>query len=402
MISQTQPLFSKLQHRSVHDIYINISHFIDHFIMLIFAKAAYDAGRFFGMGYDDIISYGTLGFVLFGAVAPIAARLADRYSRSLLMVVFHFGVGASAIIAGFAQSVIQLMCGLALIGIFASIYHPVGIAMLLKNSKNTGLRLGINGVFGNMGVAFAPLVMGIVLVYGDWRFGFWLCGAVCFVYAIIFMARLTDGLETAQKKTQKIGQGFATGWQRALFALALVTSAGGFVFGAMTFLVPRYFDIALSGVTTSVALTGLLASLVYAVASFTQVGVGWLIDRASARNVLLVMATGQVVFIGLSAMFTDFTLFFVMMAAMCFVFGQIPITDAIMSRYVPDAWRARVLSIKFLLNLSIGASVLPLCGILLQSGFQMYHLFYLISIIAILILLAALILPLQTALSRSE
>lgn len=46
MISQTQPLFSKLQHRSVHDIYINISHFIDHFIMLIFAKAAYDAGRF--------------------------------------------------------------------------------------------------------------------------------------------------------------------------------------------------------------------------------------------------------------------------------------------------------------------------------------------------------------------
>ena len=87
---------------------------------------------------------------------------------------------------------------------------------------------------------------------------------------------------------------------------------------------------------------------------------------------------------------------------MCFVFGQIPITDAIMSRYVPDAWRARVLSIKFLLNLSIGASVLPLCGVLLQSGFQMYHLFYLISIIAILILLAALILPLQTALSRSE
>ena len=113
----------------MHDIYINISHFIDHFIMLIFAKAAYDAGRFFGIGYDDIISYGTLGFVLFGAVAPIAARLADRYSRSLLMVVFHFGVGASAIIAGFAQSVIQLMCGLALIGIFASIYHPVGIVI---------------------------------------------------------------------------------------------------------------------------------------------------------------------------------------------------------------------------------------------------------------------------------
>jgi len=402
MTIQTPNLLSNLQHRSVHDIFINISHFIDHFIMLIFAKAAYDAGRFFGLGYDEIISYGTLGFVLFGAVAPIAARLADRFSRSLMMVIFHFGVGVAAITTGFSQSVIQLMLGLALIGVFASIYHPVGIAMLLKNSKKTGLRLGINGVFGNMGVAFAPLVIGIVLIFGDWRWGFWICGSLCLVYGCVFMLSLTDGLETQQKKIEKIGQGFAAGWQRALFALALVTSAGGFVFGAMTFLVPRYFDIALGGVTTSVALTGLLASVVYAVASFSQVGVGWLIDRASARNVLLVMATGQVIFIALSAMFTDLTLFFVMMAAMCFVFGQIPITDAIMSRYVPDGWRARVLSIKFLLNLSIGASVLPLCGILLQSGFQMYHLFFLISIVAVLILLAALILPLQTALSHSE
>ncbi len=111
MISQTQPLFSKLQHRSVHDIYINISHFIDHFIMLIFAKAAYDAGRFFGMGNYDNNSNRTRGFVLFGAVAPIAARLADRYSRSLLMVVFHFGVGASAIIAGFASLSSSLCAG---------------------------------------------------------------------------------------------------------------------------------------------------------------------------------------------------------------------------------------------------------------------------------------------------
>ena len=41
--------------------------------MLIFAKAAYDAGRHFGVSYEQIISYGTLGLVLFGACAPISA-----------------------------------------------------------------------------------------------------------------------------------------------------------------------------------------------------------------------------------------------------------------------------------------------------------------------------------------
>ena len=88
----------KIRNRYIPDIYLNISHFIDHFIILIFAKAAYDAGLEFGLGYEEIIIFGLLGFILFGAMAPIAAFLADKYSRSILMVVFHFGVGVSAIL----------------------------------------------------------------------------------------------------------------------------------------------------------------------------------------------------------------------------------------------------------------------------------------------------------------
>ena len=93
--------------KKVDDIYLNISHFLDHFMMLIFAKAAYDAGRHFGMSYDEIIVYGVAGFVLFGGMAPVAAQLADRFSRSLLMVIFHFGIGGAAILAGFTQTVWQ-------------------------------------------------------------------------------------------------------------------------------------------------------------------------------------------------------------------------------------------------------------------------------------------------------
>jgi MFS family permease len=107
--------------KSVADIYLNIGHFLDHFIMLIFAKAAYDAGREFGLGYDEIIIYGTFGFVLFGGMAPLAAQLADRFSRSFVMVVYHFGIGIAAVIAGFAESVWHLATAIALIGVFAAI-----------------------------------------------------------------------------------------------------------------------------------------------------------------------------------------------------------------------------------------------------------------------------------------
>ena len=387
-------MISHLRNKTVNDLFINISHFLDHFIMLIFAKAAYDAGRHFGVSYEQIISNGTLGLVLFGACAPISARLADRYSRSLMMVVYHFGIGLGAILTSFAQALIGVMMGLALIGVFASIYHPVGIAILLKQNEKIGFRLGINGVFGNMGVAFAPLIIGLILLFDDWRMGFTLSGLFCLGYGLVFVANLKaehDSQLTQTAKTNKYG--FVDGWPRALLALALITSAGGFIFGGMTFLVPRYFELEMQNLTTSVAITGLLASIVYAIASFAQIGVGWLIDRISAKTVLLCIAVGQVVVVFLAASFSDLALLFFMIIAMSFVFGLIPITDAVMSRYVPDSWRGRILSIKFLLNLCIGASVLPLSSFMLQTGYQMSDLFSVMSMIACLIFLSGFILP---------
>ena len=53
--------------KAVTDIYINISHFLDHFIMLIFAKAAYDAGRHFNLSYDEIIVMALLALCFLAA-----------------------------------------------------------------------------------------------------------------------------------------------------------------------------------------------------------------------------------------------------------------------------------------------------------------------------------------------
>ncbi len=388
--------------KQIKDIYLNISHFLDHFMMLIFAKAAYDAGRHFGLSYDQIIVYGVAGFVLFGGMAPIAAQLADRYSRSLMMVIYHFGIGGAAIIAGLTQSVWQLAVAIGVIGVFAAIYHPVGIAMLIRSNKKIGFRLGINGVFGNMGVAAAPLITGLLLTMGDWRLCFILPGLFCIGYGVSFVAALRDDGDVVSTKKKKEATGLAPNWQLALGAMLLSTASGGFIFGAMTFVVPRYFEISMTALSTSVAITGLLAALVYATASFTQIGVGWLIDRFAPKWVLFSIGLGQIVFIFLAARFTDLALFFAMLVAMSFVFGQIPITDTILSRYVPDEWRAKALSVKFMLNLTIGASVLPICGAILQSGAPMKSLFAIMSGVAVLVAFAGLILPIQSDAHRRD
>ena len=397
-----QNVIAPIQFKTVKDIYLNISHFLDHFIMLIFAKAAYDAGRHFGMSYDEIIIYGVAGFILFGAVAPLAASLADRFSRSLLLVIYHFGIGLAAILAGFAQTVWQLSAAIGLIGVFASIYHPVGIAMLIKSNRRIGFRLGINGVFGNMGVAAAPLIAGILLTMGDWRLCFILPGIFCLIYGFAFITALEEEYQQPTQKKQVKKSGFSPNWKLALAAVFLSTASGGFVFSAMTFVVPRYFEISMVSISSSVAITGLLASLVYACASFTQIAVGWIIDRVEPKWVLFSIGIGQIFFIFLTSQFTDYALFFAMLIAMSFVFGQIPITDTILSRYVPDEWRAKALSLKFMLNLVVGAAVLPICGILLQSGMMMSSLFVILSCIAALVVASGIILPVQKASHRQD
>src|SRR3546814_6686874 len=73
------------------------------------------------------------------------------------------GIGAASILAGFAETPLQLGACLLLVGAFASIYHPVGIAMVVHGRQKTGMPLAVNGVFGNLGVASAALVAGFLI-----------------------------------------------------------------------------------------------------------------------------------------------------------------------------------------------------------------------------------------------
>ena len=79
--------------------------------------------------------------------------------------------------------------------------------------------------------------------------------------------------------------------------------------------------------------------------------------------------------------------------ATSFVFGQIPIIDTIMSRYIPDKSRGNVLSVKFALNLGAGASVLPISSLMLKHGYELSNLFVVMSFMAMFVVLASLILP---------
>ena len=375
------------------DMYINIGHFLDHFMMLIFAKAAFDAGRHFGLSYDEIIIYGTLGLFLFGAAAPLAGWLADKYSRSLIIIIYPFGVSLGAFLCFLSSSPIMLGFSIGVIGFFAAIFHPVGIAMLIRDSNKVGIRLGVNGVWGNMGVAAAPVLTGFIILNSNWQLSFLVPSLICLIFGIAQLRGFKEIDIKEEKTKQKISNGLVEGWKIVLLSLTMTTLAGGFIFGSLTFLIPRIFEVNLSGISVDIAITGLLAGIVYAIASLSQVGVGYLIDRYSPKIILGFVGIGQFFLIYLSSLYIDYALFFVMLMAMFFVFGQVPITDAILVRYVDDKWRARILSVKFLINLCAGASVLPLVSLFLGYGYTFSDLLTILSCLAIFVVISAYMLP---------
>ena len=375
------------------DMYINIGHFLDHFMMLIFAKAAFDAGRHFGLSYDEIIIYGTLGLFLFGAAAPLAGWLADKYSRSLIIIIYPFGVSLGAFLCFLSSSPIMLGFSIGVIGFFAAIFHPVGIAMLIRDSNKVGVRLGVNGGWGNMGVAAAPVLTGFIILNSNWQLSFLVPSLICLIFGIAQLRGFKEIDIKEEKTKQKISNGLVEGWKIVLVSLTMTTLAGGFIFGSLTFLIPRIFEVNLSGISVDIAITGLLAGIVYAIASLSQVGVGYLIDRYSPKIILGFVGIGQFFLIYLSSLYIDYALFFVMLMAMFFVFGQVPITDAILVRYVDDQWRARILSVKFLINLCAGASVLPLVSLFLGYGYTFSDLLTILSCLAIFVVISAYMLP---------
>ena len=166
--------------------FLNLAHAYDHFFMLIFPTAVLALAPAWGMSYGEALALGTAAFVMFAAGTLPSGWLGDRWSRAHMMTIFFIGIGASAVLTGLAPGPITLVIGLGLLGLFASIYHPVGTALVVQSAARSGRALGINGVYGNMGVAGAALITGALTQFFGWRAAFIIPGVLAVITGMLF------------------------------------------------------------------------------------------------------------------------------------------------------------------------------------------------------------------------
>lgn len=389
--------------RQIDFAFLNVGHFLDHLFMLIFASvAALTLASRWELSYAELIPYATPGFVAFGLCALPAGWLADKWSREGMMAVFFAGIGLAAIATSFADSPFQIGVGLFAIGVFAAIYHPVGIAMVVQGRTRTGVALAINGVFGNMGVASAALLTGLMIDTADWSMAFMIPGVVSVVIGIAYVIFLSSA-PTAHRAQMAASKKAAAplNLERAdllrIFAVIFFTTAvGGLIFQSTTFALPKVFDERLGDLASSATQVGWYAFLVFAVAAFAQLAVGYLVDNHSARSVFAFVALMQAVFFALMVSLEGILALVVAIGFMLVVFGQIPINDVLVGRITHSAWRSRVFACRYIVTFSVMASAVPLIAWIHASwGFS--ALFVVMAISASLIFAAVMMMPARGA-----
>src|SRR4051812_5998123 len=156
-----------------------------------------------------------------------------------MMAAFFFGTGLALAAAGFASSPLTLALTLAAAGLFAAIYHPIGTAMLVEAAGDRpGRAIGINGVFGNFGVALAPVASAFLAQQFGWRAAFIIPGLLCAGLGILW-AREPAYDHARHFSSRPFPHIPAALVRRAVIVLLVIGAVSGLVFYAFTLLLPK-------------------------------------------------------------------------------------------------------------------------------------------------------------------
>ncbi len=351
---------------------LNAAHTLDHLVLLIFASAVSVIAIEFGFAnWQDLMPYTAGAFLMFGIGSIPAGRLGDLWGRRKMMVLYFFGLAASCGLVALTQNAWQIAAALTLVGLFASIYHPVGIPMLLRHAVKPGLVIGWNNLAGNMGIALAALFTGLAVKYFGWRSAFWLAALLSIALGLMFLKVCPTEPEPAGKRKASAASLPRSLVIRALVVMTTAATSGSILFNFTTNSNAELLKVKFDQVVTDPAVLGFLLAGVYAVAAFSQVAAGWLLDRVAIKKLFMTIVAFQIVFLLAASQSSGWLYLVFSLGFMAAIFGAIPFVDAVIVRYVDDSMRSRATGMRIAITFGVSSLAVYLIGPTVKSfGFD--------------------------------
>lgn len=352
--------------------------------------------REWAMPYHELIGLWTIGSLLVGAMALPAGWLSDRWSAPGMLVLFFVGLGGAAILCGLATSPTMMWASLCLLGAFAAIYHPVGIAWLVRTTtQGRGKALGLNGSFGSGGVAGAGLVAGTLIELFGWRVAFLVPGTLSIVTGAIMFYYLASGRLTDETTSRSSTRADGQVGQTWAFVLLLITMFGGaIIYQATQTALPKVFAIRLEEfVGISTLGVGAFVALVYGFAALTQVASGYLADQFDLKTVYIGTFLAQVPVLWIAANAGGLSLVAASTVLVVANTGSLPAENMLLAAATPERRHGVVFGLKFVIAFGAAPLAIRLVAYIndVTGGFSL--LFLVLTAVSVGVVAIAALLP---------
>lgn len=377
-------------------IYSSLGHLYVHLCTAFYFVIVLALEHAWQLPYHQLIGLWTIGSLMVGLVALPAGVVSDRVGRARMMVVYFVGMGACAIAAGLSNTPTFLIMALTGLGVFAAIYHPVGIPWLVRNAGSArGRALGFNGIFGSLGTAAAGLTAGILIDVISWRAAFIVPGALCLLTGAALLAQMSNRAPApAAPRTLATHAETRQDMIRAFAILVVTMFLAGLIYHTIQTTLPKLFaernQTMLGDGTAGV---GMLVAAVYAAAGIMQLGGGYLADRFPIKTVYVVTILVQAPAIWLAASITGLPLVLVAMFMVMSGAAQLPAENMLLARYTPERRHGFAFGLKFVLSFGAAPLAVQLVAIVTGRTGGFYWVFALLTGAALVAFVAATMLP---------
>ena len=320
--------------------------------VLVLLKREYDS--WFVLG-----ALATASAMAFGLLGLPAGYLTDRFGARRVLLLSLTGSALACIAAGLSPGLLALGLSLVALGAFGGFYHPPALALITTHLPKSGRALGMHGVGGNLGIAIAPLGLGIFASLTNWHGAFLLMGAVGLTYSALAAWRLPRAKAPHEHHHADTPEEDRLAPFRSrlpeLIATYLIILTLGFVYNGFIAYLPAYLTERSPGAVSGVLAGGALSTLVLFFGVLGQYGGGLAAETSRLRESYL--AAAVVVAFGLWVMGSTggWTMVLAGILASILLFSGQPMGNALLARLTPPGRRGITFGMSFTLSFGVGS-----------------------------------------------
>ncbi len=381
-----------------------LGHFLSHFNMLVFPAVLLPLTSRLNLNLVDVLGLSFWMYLLFGITALPWGLAGDRWGVKKLFVVYYLGAFASGLVAAWGiDNPTILMIALSGLGFFSGVYHPTGLGWISKEFRQVSLGMAYNGMFGNLGLATAPLIAGII----NWLWG---PREVFIALALLNLSGLflILGMKTSEKAKDQSSSTIKNGKGQLIAFLMLLVGMmlGGIEYRGLSVIIPSYLEIKnadlfqrlasfFTGDISNNLIATLITSLIFLVGMGGQYFGGHLASRYDLKLCLLGghLVTVPAAFILYQV--SNIPLVVITMVYFFFLLGIQPIENTLVTKYTPQKLRHSAFGFKFILTFGVGSLSVKVIGIIDQDC-GLSYVFPFLGIVASMLVGVVILLILKT------